>query len=141
MYRLQLQELGTLCDKVKSSLHDKDIVLLRGDLGSGKTTFVQAFVSQENSTKHKQSVTSPTFSIAQSYESASFKEIHHYDLYRKSLQEMFELGLLDMLERNGIHFVEWGDERLERILKDSGFKCMVINISTNGDTREYEVEL
>lgn len=132
-------DVGLVCAEL--GLNKGDIVLLRGDLGAGKTTFVREFVRLECPERAKQ-VSSPTFSLAQSYESEKFGMIYHYDLYRKSLQEMLALGLLDMLQEEGVHFVEWGDENLERILRESALKVVCIAITlANPRIRHYEVSL
>ena len=163
---LALSELGKLCGKVLAHLanqpaqHDNEgyVLLLRGEIGAGKTSFVKALLEQEqvqnlakpsdpsNPTAHiigVQNVTSPTFSLAQSYESALFGELHHYDLYRKSLEEMLSLGLLDMLSLSGLHLIEWGDESLENLLRTHGFRLGTISIATAPDThsRIYKVAL
>lgn len=113
--------------EIQKCLGDASIVLLRGVMGSGKTTVVRKFIeSYGNATQ----VTSPTFSLMLSYESKQYGMIYHYDMYRKDLQEMLELGLLDMLDKPGLHFVEWGEEDLENILKNNGFKTIIVRIAT-----------
>ena len=119
-------------------VHQGGIVLLQGDLGSGKTTLVKAFVAH---TGCDEQVTSPTFSIAQEYGSNQDK-IYHYDFYRKSLEELLNLGLLEMLERKGIHFIEWGDESLRALLESSGLCVMSIKINASSSAQEriYKVQ-
>ncbi|WP_051420513.1 tRNA (adenosine(37)-N6)-threonylcarbamoyltransferase complex ATPase subunit type 1 TsaE [Helicobacter pametensis] len=111
------------------------IILLRGDLASGKTTLVQELSKQIGLSAP---VTSPTFGIQNIYPSSTHT-LFHYDLYRKSLMECLELGLLEMLDTLGWHFVEWGDEHLENLLKQSGFAMIVITISKTGATRSYRI--
>ncbi len=111
------------------------IVLLRGDLASGKTTMVQTIAKEMGS---EDCVTSPTFGIQNVY---STKEdlIFHYDLYRKDLSECLELGLLEMLEDKGWHWIEWGDEVLENLLKQSGFSLLIVTIAKRGENRQYRI--
>ncbi len=141
-YVLNESAVGELCHTLKNKICKGYIVLLRGDLGSGKTTLVRSFVASENK-KCKEEVTSPTFSLAQAYKSQDYGVIYHYDIYRKDIQDMLELGLLEMFEEEGLHFVEWGDEHLEKILRQNGFKVMSITINTNAtlDNRIYKVAL
>ena len=106
------------------------IVLLRGDLASGKTTFVKEFVKY---LKIDDLVTSPTFSIQTLYGN----NIFHYDIYNKSLEEFISLGLLEEFEKNGIHFVEWGDDRMDELLNSYGFKTIKIDIEKVNDKRRY----
>lgn len=136
-FKLKENELESLCRLLKDSLHNGDIVLLQGSIGSGKTTFVRHFVE---SFGQEAQVSSPTFSLALSYENAQYGSIHHYDIYRKDVQEMLELGLLDMLMREGVHFIEWGEEKLKNLLAHNGFKVATITITpTPTHHRIYEV--
>ena len=109
------------------------IVLLRGDLASGKTTLVANFVQ---SLGEDQLVTSPTFSLQRSYGDRLF----HYDLYNKTLEEFIALGMLEELEKEGIHFVEWGSETLEEILKEYQFSYITVTIEKKEKQREYTIE-
>ncbi|MDC0933250.1 tRNA (adenosine(37)-N6)-threonylcarbamoyltransferase complex ATPase subunit type 1 TsaE [Arcobacteraceae bacterium] len=130
---LKLSEISQFSTVLKEKIDDKDIVvLLRGDLASGKTTLVQNFVS---SLGIDNVVTSPTFSIQSIYGD----DIYHYDVYNKTLNEFVALGLLEEFEKSGIHFVEWGDEKLENILKEYGFEVIVVNIEKNIESREYTI--
>ena len=82
----------------------KTIILLKGQLGSGKTTFVKELLSY----KYKfNNVNSPTFGIINTYD---VKEnlIFHYDLYRiNNVSELDEIGFYDNLETEAVHFIEW----------------------------------
>ena len=109
------------------------VVLLQGDLASGKTTLVRKFIEFKNITGH---VTSPTFSLQKVYG----ENIYHYDVYNKNLDEFFALGMLEEFEKQGIHFVEWGDEKLEKILENYGFCILRIKIKKIENKREYLIE-
>ena len=127
-----LDEIGKVVKRLDEKVRDRDIiVLLRGDLASGKTTLVKEYVSYLGLSEE---VTSPTFSLQSIYSDKVF----HYDVYNKSVDEFLALGLLEEFEKNGIHFVEWGDERLENLLKKLGFEVMVIKIKQLDNKREYE---
>ena len=82
----------------------KTIILLKGQLGSGKTTFVKELLFH----KYKfNDANSPTFGIINTY---NIKEnlIFHYDLYRiNNISELDEIGLYDNLEIEAVHFIEW----------------------------------
>jgi len=131
---LDINQIDLLIEKLKKLIDDKNIiVLLRGDLASGKTTLVKNYVKSQGI---KHDVTSPTFSI-QSYYGDN---IYHYDMYNKTLQEFISLGLLEEFEKDGVHFVEWGEEDLESILKQYGFDFIVININKLDNKREYIIE-
>jgi len=133
-FNLGIDELNTLVKYLKKQLENKDIVvLLQGTLASGKTTLVKQFVK---SIGINDDVTSPTFSIQSIYGD----NIYHYDVYNKTLEEFVALGLLEEFEKSGIHFVEWGDDKLEKILKEYGFEVLKISIEKNENKREYTIE-
>ena len=128
---LKLTEIKQFIEFLTQKINKRDIVvLLRGDLASGKTTLVQNFVAGLGI---DDIVTSPTFSIQSIYGN----NIYHYDVYNKTLSEFVALGLLEEFEKSGIHFVEWGDEKLENILKEYGFDVIVVNIEKKEESREY----
>ena len=131
---LKLTEINKFIDELTKKINNRDIVvLLRGDLASGKTTLVQNYVA---SLGIKEIVTSPTFSIQSIYGD----DIYHYDVYNKTLNEFISLGLLEEFEKSGIHFVEWGDEKLENILLEYGFDVIIVNIEKKEESREYKIE-
>ncbi len=133
LFLIGLEEVDTVVKELKKKLKKFDnecIVILRGDLASGKTTFVKNFVK---SLGDKELVTSPTFSLQSVYNN----NIFHYDVYNKSLDEFIALGMLEEFEKEGIHFVEWGDEKLEGLLKSYGFNVMLLEIEKKDDKRQY----
>lgn len=77
---------------------------INGNLGAGKTTFIQALC---NELGVKQKVLSPTYSIVHEYESAN-GIIYHMDLYRiKHENELTELGFEEYLDKENYCFIEW----------------------------------
>ena len=82
-----------------------DLFLLAGDLGAGKTTFVQGFGRALSVTEP---ITSPTFVIVHTYDGAF--PVVHVDAYRlERLQELLDLGLGELLDHEGVTLIEWGD--------------------------------
>lgn len=128
---LSLEEIDIVVDFTIDFMKNDDYVcILRGDLASGKTTFVKNFVKKLGI---DEIVTSPTFSIQSIYN----EKIFHYDVYNKTLEEFISLGLLEEFDKSGIHFVEWGDEKLEELLKSYGFNVFTIKIGKINDKRQY----
>ena len=123
-----IKDLKKVIECIKNS--GKKIILLNGTLGSGKTTLVKEFIKNEGI---KDIATSPTFSIQNRYEN-----IYHYDVYQKK-DEFLSLGMLEELENDGYHFIEWGEE-IEDILKMYGFDYLKVNIKLDGDIREIECQ-
>ncbi len=109
------------------------IILLEGDLASGKTTFVKEFVKYFGV---EDDVTSPTFSIQHIY--GTF--IYHYDIYQKPVDEFIHLGLFDMLSEPGYHLIEWANQELAKLLKLYGFKFYHLKITAPENSyRIYQV--
>jgi tRNA threonylcarbamoyladenosine biosynthesis protein TsaE len=82
-----------------------DLVVLAGDLGAGKTAFVQGF---GRGLGVDEPITSPTFTLAQQYDGRLL--VHHLDVYRlEQLGEVAELGLSELLDDGGVTLIEWGD--------------------------------
>lgn len=133
-FLLDLSNISIFVDELKKILKNRDcIVILRGDLASGKTTLVKHFVE---SLGIEDIVNSPTFSLQVLYG----EDIFHYDLYNKTLEEFISLGMLEEFEKSGLHFVEWGDSKLENILNDYRFDVVVVNILKNDDKRLYKID-
>ncbi len=83
-----------------------DIVSLTGEMGAGKTLFVQAVASALGVTEP---VTSPTFNLLHTYDGAKFP-LHHADLYRlERTGELADLALDELAASGGVVLVEWGD--------------------------------
>jgi len=127
-------KLRVLCEHITSYMMTHPIILLRGNLASGKTTFTKSLVSYMGI---KQEVTSPTFTTMNVYDNRFF----HYDIYQEGLKGLVTKGLMENFEQVGVHVVEWGDEELEKILKEYGFNYLVIDIEKDGEQRKYEVEV
>lgn len=131
-YKLKLDNLQPILSEFDEKI-TKGVVILKGDLAAGKTTLVKAVVKKLGESDE---VTSPTFSLQQCYGN----NIYHYDMYNHGLEHFISLGMLEELDKDGLHFVEWGDDALLKILAEAEISTVVIEISkTSDDTREYEV--
>jgi tRNA threonylcarbamoyladenosine biosynthesis protein TsaE len=107
----ETEELGA---RIAARLRPGDVVLLSGELGTGKTTLVRGAC---RALGVPGPVTSPTFTIGQRYEGGRLP-VSHLDLYRLQTMEGEDPALLDdYLRPNGVGFVEWpgaGSGRLDR---------------------------
>ncbi len=99
-------------------IEKQPVLLLKGNLGAGKTTFTKELVRQLGS---KDTVNSPTYALVNIYQGTNVK-IYHFDLYRlKSKEEVFDIGMEDYLEQpNTLCIVEW-PEIFEEELKSEGY--------------------
>jgi len=95
--------------KLAAELSPPLIVLLRGDLGAGKTTLVKG-IAEGFEAARADEVTSPTFTLVHEYRGPR-ATLYHIDLYRIDTQRDLEtLGLDDLLAPNCILLIEWGEK-------------------------------
>ena len=98
-------ETRALAAEVAEVVEAGDLLLLVGDLGTGKTTFVQGFGRGLGVRQH---ITSPTFVLVHSYPGRL--DLFHADAYSLGgLSEMEDLGLTQLIDGNGVAVVEWGE--------------------------------
>ena len=102
---------AALAARISALAEVGDVIALKGDLGSGKTSFARSFIRARGPAEE---VPSPTFTLVQIYELGSVA-IWHFDLYRlKSPEEAWELGIEDAFAE-GVSLIEW-PERLGPLL-------------------------
>jgi tRNA threonylcarbamoyladenosine biosynthesis protein TsaE len=108
------------------------LVVLRGDLGAGKTTLVKG-IAATLGVADPEEVTSPTFTLVHEYEGPKVK-LYHLDLYRiESERELATLGLDEMTaEPNALVLVEWG-EKFPSLLERATGEIAIENLG--GDER------
>jgi tRNA threonylcarbamoyladenosine biosynthesis protein TsaE len=105
------------------------IVLLRGDLGAGKTTLVKG-IAEGFGAARAEDVTSPTFTLVHEYRGPQ-TTLHHIDLYRIDTERELEtIGLDDLLAPNCILLIEWG-EKFPRLRRDQNVE---ITLERVGET-------
>ena len=108
--------LERLAAKVAQTLAPGDVVVLSGEVGSGKTTFVRATAAALGV---EERVTSPTYQLARGYEGVvDGREVivNHLDLYRlEGLEDRDALELDDYLDPDAVTFVEWAGPALDVI--------------------------
>jgi tRNA threonylcarbamoyladenosine biosynthesis protein TsaE len=101
-----LEDTAYLAEVLASHLRPRDMIVLAGDMGTGKTTFTQFFGRALGITEP---ITSPTFNLLHNYGSGRMA-LHHADLYRlERTGELADLGLDELQDIGGVIVVEWGD--------------------------------
>ena len=122
-------------DEFASKLDMHSIIVLSGDLGSGKTKFTEGVL------KHfglEDEISSPTFTIVNEYDAKDFK-IFHFDLYRLAdVDEFYAMGGEEYLQ-NGLCIFEWG-EMIEEILQTRYTKITFSRDTENTDFRNLRIE-
>ena len=110
------EETTELGRRLSVDLRPGTIVLLRGDLGAGKTTMVKGIAEGFQAAK-ADDVTSPTFTLIHEYRGPAVT-LYHIDLYRIDTQrELDTLALDDLMTPQSILLIEWG-EKFDRFAKE-----------------------
>jgi len=119
-----LKELEVFGNKFALELDKGDLIILSGDLGSGKTTFVRFVIQslyKKNKIKSPKKIRSPSYPILITYP-LRYYEIYHYDLYRiKKINELIELDIYENFQ-NSITFIEWPNIILENLSNQNYYK-------------------
>lgn len=129
------QETIFFASKLASKLNIGDIIILSGDLGSGKTKFTEGiliYFGLENE------ISSPTFTIVNEYHTNKFP-IYHFDVYRLSdIDEFYAIGGEEYFSK-GICIIEWG-ELVERIVPVDYIKITFSKNSENNNQRTLNIQ-
>ncbi len=113
--KFKLSEINQTTKLITQEISNFSIILLRGELGSGKTTIVSSILKELGVTEN---ITSPTFSIVNQYK-ISGKKINHFDLYRvKSELELDVIGFDEYFDDFSISFIEWPEIAINRIYEN-----------------------
>ena len=120
--------------ELAADLRAGDVVLLRGDLGTGKTCFARGVAMGLG--VRPEEVRSPTFTLINPYQGRV--PVHHIDLYRIDAEsELDELGLEEILGADGVALVEW-PERLGRYLPQRAVRVGIADLG--GTSRRITIE-
>ncbi|MBV9404628.1 MAG: tRNA (adenosine(37)-N6)-threonylcarbamoyltransferase complex ATPase subunit type 1 TsaE [Acidobacteriaceae bacterium] len=133
------EETRALGRQLAKELPDRGVVLLIGDLGTGKTTLTKGIVEGRGAAS-ADDVSSPTFTLIHEY--GDPVSVYHVDLYRlETLERARRLGLEDLFSQPALVLIEWGDRfpqlmpenRIEIRLEHAGGDRRVLSVSKNGE--------
>ncbi len=125
------EETIALGERLARELPSRQVVLLIGDLGAGKTTLAKGIVRGLGAAAPEE-VSSPTFTLIHEY-----GRVYHIDLYRlDNARELATLGLDELFERDAVVLIEWG-EKFPEILPEERTEIRIV--AMEGDAREIEV--
>ena len=131
---LDISEIKSLALKISKNLRIGDVVLLKGDLGVGKTTFSRFIINNIHDLKKfpKPSlINSPTYPILITYNLEIF-EIYHYDFYRiKNVRELDDLDFFENIQKS-ITLIEWPELLIDLPFKNQHY---IINLSLHSETK------
>ena len=128
-------ETFSLAKRLSTSFADGSIIVLTGPLGAGKTVFVRGLAAGRGIAEEV--VSSPSFGFVNEYPGIS--PVYHFDLYRlKDVDELYEIGWDEYLQRPGLIVIEWGEKAAE-FLPDQYF--LVNMLILDSDQREVQISL
>ena len=127
------EETRALGRKMAEEFQAGTVVLLRGELGAGKSELARGIAQGLGVTE---TVTSPSFTILNVYESGRLP-LYHFDWYRlESAEELYELGMEEYLGGDGVALVEW-PEKCEDAVPEG---CITIRLNEIGENgRKIEI--
>ena len=109
-----------------------NILLLKGNLGAGKTTFSQFLLKELGSSDE---ISSPTYSIVNEYDTPKGK-VFHFDLYRlKSVEEAYDFGIEEYLDNGYLSIIEWPEIYMDEL---EGYDFHEMTITNTESGREIE---
>ena len=128
----QLEEWKDIVNQIIPNLQH-NILLLKGNLGAGKTTFSQFLLKELASSDE---ISSPTYSIVNEYDTPKGK-VFHFDLYRlKSVEEAYDFGIEEYLDNGYLSIIEW-PEIYTGELEGYDFHEMIITNTESGREIEF----
>jgi tRNA threonylcarbamoyladenosine biosynthesis protein TsaE len=130
-------ETTQLGRQLSAELKPGDVVVLRGDLGAGKTTLVKG-IAEGFRAAEADRVTSPTFTLIHEYRGPELT-LYHIDLYRIDTQrELDTLALDDLMDGSSILLIEWG-EKFQRFVRERDVEIAIEH--QGGDDRRIVLTL
>ncbi len=135
------EETIALGRKLAAMLAPPKLILLRGELGAGKTTLVKG-IAEGFHAATADDVTSPTFTLVHEYRGSEVN-VYHIDLYRVDTPRQLEtLGLDDLIAENSVLLVEWG-EKFPRLQRDQNAEITLERVGNErtGDERRIQLRI
>lgn len=135
-----IDETQKLADHIAPFLKKGDCLLLRGDLGAGKTTFAQ-YLIRSLLKDGSADIPSPTFTLVQHYDikAPQAQRLDHYDCYRlEGPEEILEIGLEDSLSK-AITLIEW-PEKIAPFLPSNAYRLDLIIDSNDNTSRRASLK-
>ncbi len=122
------EETAAVAAEFAETLNGGEVIAMYGDLGAGKTAFVQGLARGLGIDRH---ITSPTFTIVNEYEGRL--PLYHFDVYRiADPDEMYEIGYDEYITNGGVCIIEWA-ELIEELLPEDCIRIEILKDDEKGD--------
>ncbi|MGN0148807.1 MAG: tRNA (adenosine(37)-N6)-threonylcarbamoyltransferase complex ATPase subunit type 1 TsaE [Clostridia bacterium] len=131
-----VNETKEIAAEFAKKLSGGDVICMYGDLGAGKTAFVQGLAV---GLEIEEPITSPTFTIVNEY--SGKLPLYHFDVYRiADSEEMYEIGYDEYVYGEGVSIIEWS-ELIEDILPENHYSVTILKDSAmHDDYRKIIIE-
>jgi tRNA threonylcarbamoyladenosine biosynthesis protein TsaE len=135
---IKIEDLSKIHEAAKSFvklLDSHNVFAFHGEMGAGKTTFINSILEEIGIKEH---TSSPTFSIVNEYLSNKFGTIYHFDFYRiEDESEALDIGIEEMIYGNEICFMEW-PSKIENLLPEN---TVIVKINVVDKCRIIDIQL
>ena len=129
-----LDKINYIAQQILEQKPEK-VILFEAEMGTGKTTLIKALCK---ALKVEDTISSPTFSLVNEYETTNGELIYHFDFYRlKSEEEALDFGIEDYLYSGNFCFLEWS-EKIPNLIPDK-HTTIKIRVLENGN-RELQMK-
>lgn len=126
-----ISDIDTAAKIFVEKFGNKKIFAFYGEMGAGKTTFIKAVCKSMGVTG---TITSPTFSLVNEYETDNGMTIYHFDFYRiENIEEVYDFGYEDYFYSDKMCFIEW-PELVETLLPED-----VVEVKISVDDNEQRL--
>lgn len=136
--RIKIQNLNQINQAAKdfiSLTEGQNVFAFYGEMGAGKTTFINALLDEMGIEDHS---SSPTFSIVNEYLSPKYGTVYHFDFYRiENEMEALDIGIEEIIYGDEYCFMEW-PSKIENLLPEN---TVNIKISVEDECRILDIEL
>ncbi len=128
-----LDQLDSVAEEFLKATEKFSVIAFSGELGAGKTTFIQALCRELGVTAE---VNSPTFSIVNEYFSSDGSSIYHFDLYRiDDPAELFDIGYEEYFYSGDRCFIEWPEKASHLIPEDALLVKIIVGENESREIR------
>ena len=136
-----IENINEIASFLRDIIKNGDLIIMKGNLGFGKTTFARIFAK---ALKSEDIISSPSFTLINEYDIILKGEetiLKHVDLYRLSSEdELNNIGFKDKIKERGITMIEWGD-KFESYFDKSYYELEIEMIENEENSRLYRINL
>lgn len=133
-----LKDLDQAAGNFLDSMGEAKIIAFSGEMGAGKTTFIQALCKKLGVTAE---VNSPTFSLVNQYFTSEGRSVFHFDLYRiEDPAELFDMGYEEYFYSGEICFIEW-PEKANHLIPEEALRVKILVGENEARTLHFNSDL